>query len=93
MSTKKKSAPKWSSFSKQSFLFKDALLHLPMFPETNLGAQLFFKSLGFKAQHIDYRPAEPEYQMLYQISDEDLKKYERSELLQILERRNGMPLS
>lgn len=74
------------SFQRRSFTFANV-------PETNLGAQLFFKSLGFKAQHIDYRPAEPEYQMLYQISDEDLKRYERSKLLQILERRNGMPLS
>jgi ribosomal-protein-alanine N-acetyltransferase len=71
------------SFQRRTFVFANV-------PESNLGAQLFFKSAGFKAEHIDYRPAEPEYQMFYQISDEDS---ERSQLLKILKRRNRIPLS
>ena len=58
-------------------------------PETNLGAQLFFKSLGFKASYIDYRLPEPEYQMIYEVSKDYFKELS---LMEILEKRNGISL-
>jgi len=58
-------------------------------PETNLGAQLFFRSLGFKACYIDYRLPEPEYQMICEASKDDFKE---PSLMEILKKRNGISL-